>query len=161
MFDFSFGEIGVVAVIALLVLGPERLPKVARTAGALVRRARTSWQSVRDEIERELAAEDMKRGLQEARQAAADLRNEFTNTTAEVRTHADSVMTSLKPPIPEDLSPETAVLVEHSAAEHVANAAVSDGPAASRAVSNHLEPIKPIGAEEPVKPAPADPRDAR
>ncbi len=48
MFDFSFSEIGLIAVVGLLVLGPERLPKVARTAGALVRRARTSWQSVRD-----------------------------------------------------------------------------------------------------------------
>lgn len=91
MFDFSFGEIGLIAVVALVVLGPERLPKVARTAGALVRRARTSWQSVKDEIERELEAEDLKRSLNEARQAASDLRNDIQSASSEIRTSAQNV----------------------------------------------------------------------
>ena len=47
MFDIGFSEIGLIAVVALLVLGPERLPRVARTVGALMRRARNSWQDVR------------------------------------------------------------------------------------------------------------------
>ena len=89
MFDFSFGEIGLIAVVALLVLGPERLPRVARTAGALARRARNSWQSVRDEIERELQAEDLKRGIEEAKRAAADLQNDIRNTSAEVRSSVE------------------------------------------------------------------------
>lgn len=83
MFDVGFSEIALVAVVALLVLGPERLPKAARTAGALMRRARASWQNVRSEIERELAAEDLKKSLDEARRAA-DLR-------ADVRAAADEV----------------------------------------------------------------------
>ena len=53
MFDIGFGKLALIAVVALLVLGPERLPRVARTAGALIRRARNSWASVRAEIERE------------------------------------------------------------------------------------------------------------
>ena len=65
MFDIGFSEIALVALVALIVLGPERLPRVARTAGALLRRARTSWQGVRDEIERELAAEDLKQSMQD------------------------------------------------------------------------------------------------
>ncbi|MBN8885407.1 MAG: twin-arginine translocase subunit TatB [Rudaea sp.] len=85
MFDFSFGEIGLIAVVALLVLGPERLPKVARTAGALARRARNSWQSVRDEIERELQAEDLKRSIEEAKRAATDLHNDLRNTSAGIQ----------------------------------------------------------------------------
>ena len=70
MFDIGFSEIALIAVVALLVLGPERLPKVARTVGALVRRARSSWQNVRSEIERELAAEDMKKTVHDIRRAA-------------------------------------------------------------------------------------------
>ncbi|MBS0516570.1 MAG: twin-arginine translocase subunit TatB [Proteobacteria bacterium] len=85
MFDFSFGEMGLIAVVALLVLGPERLPRVARTAGALARRARNSWQSVRDEIERELQAEDLKRSIEDAKNAAADLQNDIRGASAEVR----------------------------------------------------------------------------
>lgn len=72
MFDFSFGEMLVVAVVALVVLGPERLPKAARFAGLWVRRARAQWHSVRDELERELAADELKRGLDAARQAMHD-----------------------------------------------------------------------------------------
>lgn len=75
MFDVGFSEIALIAVVALLVLGPERLPKAARTAGALLRRARTSWQNVRGEIERELAAEDLKASMREVRRAA-DIRAE-------------------------------------------------------------------------------------
>lgn len=63
MFDIGTGELALIAVVALLVLGPERLPKAARTAGALVRRARASWQNVRVEIERELAAEELKQSI--------------------------------------------------------------------------------------------------
>lgn len=95
MFDFSFGEIGLIAVVALVVLGPERLPKVARTAGAIVRRARTSWQSVKDEIERELEAEDLKRSLREARQAADDLRGDLHSASSEIRSSTRGVATEV------------------------------------------------------------------
>ena len=73
MFDVGFSEIALIAVVALLVLGPERLPRVARTVGALLRRARASWQGVRSEIERELASEDLKTNIHDTRRAA-DLR---------------------------------------------------------------------------------------
>ncbi len=66
MFDIGTGEVGLIALIALLVLGPERLPGAARTAGALLRKARQSWNNVRDEIERELAAEELKQSLKKA-----------------------------------------------------------------------------------------------
>ena len=84
MFEAGFGEIALIAVVALLVLGPERLPGVARTLGALVRRARASWQSVRVEIERELAAEDIKKNLDEARRAAADVRGEVQSAASDI-----------------------------------------------------------------------------
>lgn len=61
MFDVGLGELLLIAVLALLVLGPERLPRAARTAGGLLRRARQSWAGVRAEVERELQAEDMRR----------------------------------------------------------------------------------------------------
>lgn len=69
MFDFSLGKLLLLAVIALLVLGPEKLPGAARTVGAMVRRLRSGWDSVRAEVERELEIEEIRRA---ARQAAAD-----------------------------------------------------------------------------------------
>ena len=89
MFEIGFGEIALIAVVALLVLGPERLPGVARTVGALVRRARASWQNVKGEIERELAAEDMKKNLDEARRAAAEVRGEMSSAAADIEKNAN------------------------------------------------------------------------
>lgn len=57
-------EMAVIALVALLVLGPEKLPRAARTVGLYARRARNSWNAVRADIERELAADDLKRSVQ-------------------------------------------------------------------------------------------------
>ena len=64
MFDVGFSELLIIAVVALLVLGPERLPKAARFAGLWVRKARAQWYSVKSEFELELAQEEMKQHLQ-------------------------------------------------------------------------------------------------
>lgn len=84
MFDLSFGELALVAVVALLVLGPERLPAAARTAGALMRRLRNSWQGVRSEIERELAAEDIKKNIHDTARSI-DVREEIRSTAEQIR----------------------------------------------------------------------------
>ncbi|HHW4680571.1 MAG TPA: Sec-independent protein translocase protein TatB, partial [Xylella taiwanensis] len=68
MFDIGFSELLLIAVVALVVLGPERLPKAARFAGLWMRRARAQWESVKQELERELEAEELKRSLQNAQQ---------------------------------------------------------------------------------------------
>jgi sec-independent protein translocase protein TatB len=87
MFEVGFSELALVALVALLVLGPEKLPGVARTVGALVRRARSSWQNVKSEIERELAADEMKKNLDEAKRAA-DLRADVRSAAADIETSA-------------------------------------------------------------------------
>lgn len=69
MFDFSLGKLILLALIALLVLGPDKLPGAARTVGALIRRLRGGWDNVRAEVERELEIEEIRRA---ARQAAAE-----------------------------------------------------------------------------------------
>jgi sec-independent protein translocase protein TatB len=68
MVDLSLPELAVIAVVALLVLGPNRLPGAARTAGALVRRMQRSWAGLRADIERELAADELKRELRQSAQ---------------------------------------------------------------------------------------------
>lgn len=66
MIEISFGKLVLLALIALIVLGPEKLPTAARTAGALIRRLRTSWDSVRAEVERELEVDEIRRNAREA-----------------------------------------------------------------------------------------------
>lgn len=89
MFDLGFSELVLVALVALVVLGPERLPKAARFAGLWVRRARAQWYSVRSELERELAAEELRRNLDAVRTASTDFerqaRDAVTGLDASVR----------------------------------------------------------------------------
>jgi sec-independent protein translocase protein TatB len=64
MFDMGFWELVVIGVVALVVIGPERLPKVARMAGLWIGRARRTLASVQDEIRRELKADELKEILE-------------------------------------------------------------------------------------------------
>ncbi|MDF1588236.1 MAG: Sec-independent protein translocase protein TatB [Gammaproteobacteria bacterium] len=63
MFDIGFWELLLIAVVALVVVGPERLPKLIRVTGMWVGRANTSLQSIRNDISRELRAEELKQAL--------------------------------------------------------------------------------------------------
>jgi len=65
MFDIGFWELMVIAVVALVVIGPERLPGLARTAGKWVGRARRFLGTVRADIERELKADELRRIIEE------------------------------------------------------------------------------------------------
>ena len=68
MFDIGFWELALIGVVALLVVGPERLPGLARTAGVWVRKVRRFVGSVKADIEQELRAEELKSLLDEGRQ---------------------------------------------------------------------------------------------
>lgn len=63
MFDIGFWELLLVAVVALVVVGPERLPKLIRVTGMWVGRANASIQAIRNDISRELRAEELKQAL--------------------------------------------------------------------------------------------------
>lgn len=91
MFDLGFSELLVIAVVALLVLGPERLPKAARFTGLWVRKARAQWYSVKSELENELADEDLKRSLAQARADLAEARSGLQRTGSNVRREFESM----------------------------------------------------------------------
>ncbi|AUN94543.1 Sec-independent protein translocase protein TatB [Pseudazoarcus pumilus] len=96
MFDFGFSEMLLVAVVALIVVGPQRLPKVARTVGHLLGRMQRYVSDVKADVSREMQLEELKK-LQEqvkdqardlessVRQQADSVESEFRQTTSEVR----------------------------------------------------------------------------
>jgi len=69
MFDIGASELLLIAVVALIVLGPERLPRVVRAAGFWLGRARRALLTVKEEIDREMKAEELREMLR--RQAAS------------------------------------------------------------------------------------------
>lgn len=70
MFDIGFFELAVIGVVALIVIGPERLPQVARTAGLWFGRIRKFVGNVKADIDREIKADELKRVLQEQEKSA-------------------------------------------------------------------------------------------
>jgi len=95
MFDLGFSELLIIAIIALVVLGPERLPKATRFAGLWVRRARNQWASVKDELERDLASEDLKRTMKEAREAMRDTEQSVRASADEAREEFEQMRTAV------------------------------------------------------------------
>ncbi len=85
MIEISFGKLILLALVALIVLGPEKLPHAARTAGALLRRVRTGWDSVRAEVERELEVEEIRRQAREAADRAQAAQAELDETLRKMR----------------------------------------------------------------------------
>ena len=63
MFDLGFSELILIGIVALLVLGPERLPGAARVAGIWMGRIKRGFTSIKEDVERELGADDIRREL--------------------------------------------------------------------------------------------------
>jgi len=68
MFDVGLLELMLVGIVALLVVGPERLPKLARTAGMWLGRGRRFISSVKDDIDREIKADELRGILEKQKQ---------------------------------------------------------------------------------------------
>lgn len=110
MFDVGFAELFLLSIIGLLVLGPERLPAVARTLGGFVRKARASWYSLKRTIDNEMAIADVKepiRAAQDHLEAMQRKMNEpLAAVTGETKPRADdgkssdTEATSTKEPSP-------------------------------------------------------------
>ena len=132
MFDLGFGELLLLGLVALVVLGPERLPKAARFAGLWARRARAQWYSVKSELERELAAEELKRNLDSVRTAATDFekqaRGAVEDLDASVRKAEADTRSGLKA-LREDLEGVTPGASDDAPADADATAGETPDPA--------------------------------
>lgn len=95
MFDISFGEMALCFIVALVVLGPEKLPRIARTVGRWAGQARGYMRSLSVELERETQVMDIKRQLMEAKDA---LKEAGDYAERETRGVAQDATKSLKPP---------------------------------------------------------------
>jgi len=97
MFEFSIAELGLIGVVALIVLGPERLPRVARQAGDWLGKAQRYVGQVKSDINRELELAELKKLQEEARNAAQSVQAGFTDLQSEF-SKATSHLTSLDGP---------------------------------------------------------------
>lgn len=99
MFDIGFSELMVIAVVALIVIGPERLPKVARTVGILLGRLQRYAADVKADISREMQLEELKKLQQEMADRIASAESSVRQELHEVES---SVGNAIAPPLAED-----------------------------------------------------------
>jgi sec-independent protein translocase protein TatB len=85
MFDVSFTELLVIGVVALVVIGPERLPKVARTLGHLVGRAQRYVNDVKTDIQREVELDELRKLKDQMQDAAQTVQSSLQNTESSLR----------------------------------------------------------------------------
>ena len=97
MFDVGFSEVVIIAIIALVILGPERLPKVARTLGFWVGRARRMVADVKSDIDREMRESELA-DLRKLGDEISEVKNEVQSAAGEVAddTGVESVVESIK-----------------------------------------------------------------
>src|SRR5512135_3082145 len=99
MFDIGFSELVVIAVVALIVIGPERLPKVARTAGLLYGRLQRYVSAVKSDISREIQLDEIRRAGQSFKEsvesAASGVEQQATLVDDFLRNEADSLNKAL------------------------------------------------------------------
>ena len=117
MFDVGFSELVVIAVVALVVIGPERLPKVARTAGHLLGRLQRYVNDVKSDISREMQLDELKKLQAEMQQSARSLEtsvtSEMQSAQQSLNQTAQSVTDEVKPlPVTEVTVPVPAAPVD-------------------------------------------------
>lgn len=91
MFDFGFAELLLVAVISLIVIGPDRLPETVRTVGMWIGRLKRSLRETRREIEQQLGADEIRRQLhnEEIMRNLEKMRSEMETLKQEVRLESE------------------------------------------------------------------------
>ncbi len=132
MFDIGFSEIVVIAVVALIVIGPERLPKTARTLGHLFGRLQRYVTDVKADINRELELEELRKIQQHVQNAAKDFETSMTDAAHDVESGVRGVESQL-------------------------NAAAADSPPAATGADGQAATLPGALTEPPADPAEAPP----
>src|SRR5688572_25757538 len=146
MFDIGFSELMVIAVVALIVIGPERLPKVARTLGHLVGRMQRYVNDVKADISREMQLDELKKLQAQMQDAATSFEQSVTKEVNATESELNKIAQEanpLPPPTaaetsPVDANPPAAVDTKPLAAADTNPLAAADTKPLAAADTNPL-----------------------
>ena len=96
MFDFGFSEMAIIAVVGLVVLGPERLPKVAKQLGQWMGKLQRYVSDVKSDITRQMELDELRKLQAEVKDAASGIEDSFRSSINEARTEFDSIASSVE-----------------------------------------------------------------
>ena len=125
MFDVGFSELVVIAIVALVVIGPERLPKVARTAGHLLGRLQRYVNDVKSDINREMQLDELKKLQADVQESARSIEQSVSSGMLSAQQSLDQTARSITDepkPLPLAEAPESPAVPTAEAATPAASA---------------------------------------
>jgi sec-independent protein translocase protein TatB len=108
MFDLGFSELLVIGVVALIVIGPERLPRMARTVGHLAGRLQRYVADVKADINREMELDELRKMRDSMQQAASGFETSVQSELNKTETDLNKSMEAVVGDTPSDKKPEEA-----------------------------------------------------
>jgi sec-independent protein translocase protein TatB len=139
MFDMGFTEMMLIGIVALVVIGPERLPGVARTAGKYVGRLKRFMTSVKADVEQELRADELRQILSQQQKELDSLKDTISEAGRDIERQADVSEALAEPPTttsaPEPVEPGDTTPPEAQAAGEVQESPPSTPAKASKKAS--------------------------
>ena len=162
MFGLSFGELFIIGVVGLIVIGPERLPTVARTLGHLVGRAQRYVSDVKSDIQREMDIQEIAKIKEEMQSAVSDVKSSVEDTASALRNPVNALRDDLErtgQSVRDSVSGETAT----SQPDTVQVPATAEGvstPAGPDLKPAELDSQLTEPVSKPVKPAEPTPKSA-
>ena len=148
MFDIGFSELVVIGVVALVVLGPERLPKVARTAGHLFGRLQRYVATVKADLNREMEFSELAKVKQEVQEAARAFEQSAQQHVQSVEAEARAVSASLENPVVDTtvavMSPTQSELLAAQENGLASDASISVEPAPRHTRQPTPPPVQPV-----------------
>ncbi len=98
VFDIGFSELVVIGLVALIVIGPERLPRVARTVGHLIGRLQRYVADVKSDINREVELEELRKMRDSVQEAAASIETSVTSGLSSTEAEINRSIVDVVPP---------------------------------------------------------------
>ncbi len=129
MMEFGFAELVLIGLIALLVVGPKRLPELARQTGAWIGKVRHFVSNVRADVEREFHAEELKRMLSEQQDEIETLKGMISETQAEIE--ADAQRSGPRSKVMQGEAPQGTRRLQADDTADLPDATVTDGTKAA------------------------------
>lgn len=133
MFDIGFSELFILVVIALLVLGPERLPGAVRKAGLIIGKIKGSWQSIQNEINSEFEAEELRKRIQKE----ADLAQQTLNSGFDADAYNQKILDQERK-IREDIAKQATLSSSDSSDSNSSNNNSSDNNGSANTESTRI-----------------------
>lgn len=99
MFDIGFWELAIIGLVALVVVGPERLPRLARTLGLWLGKGRRILGGIKEEIDREIQADEIKKSLEEKmRNSMGETVGETLDAARDIKRDTEKMVNEVKEP---------------------------------------------------------------